>query len=91
MNFLKNAGSLDRPIYTVYVHPENKHQRLILDRVSNYRNPLDPLKSYFNPKRLQHVRNLSDLKGVRSRNYNYGEPDYSEYEPRQRKYRYKKK
>ena len=89
MNFLKNSGSLDKPIYTVYVHPVNKHQRLILDRVSNYRNPLDPLKSYFNPKRLEHIRNMSDLKGVRSRNYNYGEPDYAE--PKHRKNYRKKK
>jgi len=35
MNFLKNTMSLDRPIYTVYIHPVNKHQRLTINRIAN--------------------------------------------------------
>ena len=34
MHFLKNSLSLDRPIHTVYIHPVNKHQRLILKTIS---------------------------------------------------------
>lgn len=33
MHFLKNGLSLDRPIHSVYIHPVNKHQRLMLAKI----------------------------------------------------------
>jgi hypothetical protein len=47
MHLIKNAMSIDRPIYSVMVIPKNKHQRIrhkqIVRRVrGNYNNPYDP-------------------------------------------------
>jgi hypothetical protein len=46
MHLIKNALSVDRPIYSVMIVPKNKHQRIrhkqIARRVKSSNNPYDP-------------------------------------------------